>query len=286
MKCSPCSYDKGWSAALAFAPVRRNQQKSKPAAPRLPVGAALASATVSSSAVIFAPPVLVEPPKPSEPVQEPAPTWGKKVKPPSMVLEEDVNGFRAAGQKKKGGKGKGRKVHGLRHTFFFSILTIIQHKNQPVVAVWDPTEPYDLLKPNDYNEFKVWRQKEKIERRVRLAEQHRKRGRSSDYTESDGGSSEDERPRKTGTFTYAASELCQIVQQVDMMNTTTTGPEAMMRNIALVVPLNQRLPSTRIRLATKHTSADSPCPGLSPLECLRHLRMKTFRVPLPLCLLL
>ncbi len=63
-----------------------------------------------------------------------------------MVLEEDVNGFRAAGQKKKGGKGKGRKVHGLRHTFFFSILTIIQHKNQPVVAVWDPTEPYDLPK--------------------------------------------------------------------------------------------------------------------------------------------
>ncbi|KAK0459659.1 uncharacterized protein EV420DRAFT_1629076 [Desarmillaria tabescens] len=232
----------GWSAALAFAPVRRNQQKSKPAAPRLPAGAALAtanSATVSSSAVIFAPPVLVEPPKPSEPVQEPAPTqgaWGKKVKPPSMVLEEDVNGFRAAGQKKKGGKGKGRK-----------------HKNQPVVAVWDPMEPYDLLKPNDYNEFKVWRQKEKIEKRVRLAEQHRKRGRSSDYTDSDGGSSEDERPRKTGRYeehydhwSRADDEKHGIGRPdppVALVDKNTTGDEAYQRRLALSRPQPPRAPS-------------------------------------------
>ncbi|KAK0210687.1 hypothetical protein DFS33DRAFT_1483738 [Desarmillaria ectypa] len=235
----------GWSAALAFAPVRRNQQKSKPVVPRLPAGAALAaasSATVSSSAVIFAPPVLVEPPKPSESVQEPAPTqggWGKKVKPPSMVLEEDVNGFRAAGQKKKSGKGKGRK-----------------HKNQPVVAVWDPMEPYDLLKPNDYNEFKVWRQKEKIERRVRLAEQHRKRGRSSDYTDSDGGSSEDERPRKTGRYdehydhydhwSRGDDEKHNISRPdppVVPVDKNITGDEAYQRRLALSRPQPLRAPS-------------------------------------------
>ncbi|KAK0503185.1 hypothetical protein EDD18DRAFT_1244785 [Armillaria luteobubalina] len=225
----------GWSAALAFAPVRRNQQKAKP---RLPVGAALASASVSSSAVIFAPPVLVEPPKtkPAEPVQEPAPTWGKKVKPPSMVLEEDVNGFRAAGQKKKGGKGKGRK-----------------HKNQPVVAIWDPTEPYDLLKPNDYNEFKVWRQKEKIERRVRLAEQHRKRGRSSDYTDSDGGSSEDERPRKTGRYDESYDHwsrgddekrgIGRPAQPAVTVDKSMTGDEAYQRRLALSRPQPPRAPS-------------------------------------------
>jgi splicing factor 45 len=106
----------GWSAALAFAPVRRNQnQKAKTSVPRLPVGAAFASASVSSTAVIFAPPTLVEPEK--EKV-DPIPTaddtpqgqgWGKKVKPPSMVLDEDVNGFKS-NQKRKVGKGKNKKV--------------------------------------------------------------------------------------------------------------------------------------------------------------------------------
>ncbi|KAF8078001.1 hypothetical protein FPV67DRAFT_1463798 [Lyophyllum atratum] len=185
----------GWSASLAFAPVRRNQaQKSKPAPARLPMGAAvtasgpMSTAGLSSTAVVFAPPSLVEPSKP--PLQEqpqPRQGWGKKVKPPSMVLDEDVNGYKASHNKKKG-KGRGKK-----------------NKNAPLVVAWDPTELYDPLRPNDYNEFKLWKQKDRIDRRVRLAEQRRlddrKRSRrSQSYSDSEGTGSEDERPRKNGRF--------------------------------------------------------------------------------------
>ena len=122
----------GWSASLAFAPVRRNPpQKAKTQASRLPAGAvtssalpqgapATASAIISSTAVVFAPPSLVAP------AQQPASTlpeaqaqssqgWGKKVKPPSMVLDEDVNGFktRRGGKKAGGAKGKGKKVRSI-----------------------------------------------------------------------------------------------------------------------------------------------------------------------------
>ncbi|KAJ3867789.1 hypothetical protein EV359DRAFT_78290 [Lentinula novae-zelandiae] len=195
----------GWSAALAFAPIRRNPNlKAKGTAPRLPVGAALASATgtspisstasVSSTAVIFAPPSLVDPEK-SEPVlvvdDAHAPQgqgWGKKVKPPSMILDEDVNGFKS-NQKRKVGKGKNKK-----------------NRNAPVVSAWDPMELYELLRPNDYNEYKLWKQKERIDRRERLAEERRnaarKRSRYSDYSDSNYSTSEDERPprKKGGRF--------------------------------------------------------------------------------------
>ncbi|KAF9264822.1 hypothetical protein L218DRAFT_972416 [Marasmius fiardii PR-910] len=194
-----------WSAALAFAPVRRNQgQKSKHAAPRLPVGVSLTTApgnaassttTLSSTAIVFAPPTSVEPSDSDtmstsatvteEPHHKHGHGWGKKVKPPSMVLDEDVNGFKAS-QKRKVGKGRGKK-----------------NKNAPVVVAWDPLEPYDLLRPNDYNEYKIWKQKDRIERRDRRAEELRssKRGRYSDYSDSEGTPSDDDRPpRKTGRF--------------------------------------------------------------------------------------
>jgi splicing factor 45 len=36
--------------------------------------------------------------------------WGKKVKPPSMVLDDDVNGFRGNTKRKSGGGKKNKKV--------------------------------------------------------------------------------------------------------------------------------------------------------------------------------
>ncbi|KAG8745294.1 hypothetical protein FRC10_008310 [Ceratobasidium sp. 414] len=103
----------GWSAALSFAPTRRKA----PATQSRPtyVGFATVStitpaATISPSAVISAPPVILQPPKPD--VQPEAGDngnaggWGKKIKAPSMVLDEDINGFRAAGGKRKGGSRK------------------------------------------------------------------------------------------------------------------------------------------------------------------------------------
>ena len=73
---------------------------------------------ISSTAVVFAPPALVDPVKKEEPAQANQPQtqgWGKKVKPPSMVLDEDVNGFKAQRGERRGGGGKkkGRKVCGI-----------------------------------------------------------------------------------------------------------------------------------------------------------------------------
>jgi hypothetical protein len=53
--------------------------------------------------------------------------WGKKVKPPSMVLDENVNGYRT--QKKRGGgagggKGRNKKVSGVRSLVFQSFLNL------------------------------------------------------------------------------------------------------------------------------------------------------------------
>lgn len=79
------------------------------------------AATVSATAVVFAPPELVVPTNEQADVKDEPTTgwrkkegWGKKVKPPSMVLDEDVNGFKAQKKRKgpggAGGKKKGKKV--------------------------------------------------------------------------------------------------------------------------------------------------------------------------------
>lgn len=67
-------------------------------------------ANLSSTAVIAAAPVLVntnDHKEPEKPVQKLA--WGKNIKPPSMVLDENVNGFKSNRKNKNGGQGKGRK---------------------------------------------------------------------------------------------------------------------------------------------------------------------------------
>lgn len=115
--------------------MRRPVKPSKPnvpAAARLPIGAAITTkdgafvpapiagasgAVVASGAVLYALPQLNESAAHADKKDaEESKTsgWGKKMKPPAMVLDEDVNGFKVSGKGKGGGGGggkrKGRKV--------------------------------------------------------------------------------------------------------------------------------------------------------------------------------
>jgi splicing factor 45 len=77
---------------------------------------------ISSTAVVFAPPSLIDTTAESSAVSinvqnEQATSsqtqgWGKKVKPPSMILNEDVNGFKKSQPQRKNPnkKGKNKKV--------------------------------------------------------------------------------------------------------------------------------------------------------------------------------
>ncbi|KAH8991057.1 hypothetical protein EDB86DRAFT_2806823 [Lactarius hatsudake] len=194
----------GWSASLAFAPVKRKTKPStKP--PNVATLAAFSQVgatstlppVLSATAVVSAPPSLVDLSKPVvlEPSSSVGPGpghkagWGKKVKPPSMVLDEDVNGFRGNTKRKGGGGGRKNK----------------KNKNVQQLAVWDPSETYDPSRPNDYNEYKIWKHREheerleriSMERRMQAQKRLRRSSSRSEYSDSD---PDDARPRKTGRY--------------------------------------------------------------------------------------
>ncbi|KAH7923849.1 hypothetical protein BV22DRAFT_552769 [Leucogyrophana mollusca] len=102
-----------------------------------------------------------------------------------MVLDEDVNGYKSQHKRRGGGGGGGGGKKGKKN------------KNAPAVAVWDPLETYDPLRPNDYNEYKLWKQRERVERASERAAQKKRardvRDKGSSHTDS---GSDDDRPRK------------------------------------------------------------------------------------------
>lgn len=79
-----------------------------------PVGSTVVPIVLDSATSVVAAPVLYDASVQFKPVandSKESQGWGKKVKPPSMILDEDVNGFKGQQTgRKKGGK-KGRKVH-------------------------------------------------------------------------------------------------------------------------------------------------------------------------------
>ncbi|KAG2755956.1 hypothetical protein P692DRAFT_20853196 [Suillus brevipes Sb2] len=253
----------GWSAALAFAPVRRAPAKLKPTITRLPMGAKAlptpATATISAAtpasglsatAIVFAPPELVTTDQQEEvkddTVQKDSTWrkkegWGKKVKPPSMILDEDINGFKAQHKRRAGGGGGGRKGR--------------KNKNAPV-AIWDPLEPYDTLKPNDYNEYKIWKQRDRVERASeRAAERKRAREALDRGSEHTGSDSEGERPKKSGRFdngsfdqwSRADDERPRGLGASDTpavhVDRNMSGEEAFQRRLAMSAGAAARVPS-------------------------------------------
>lgn len=84
---------------------------------------------------------------------------------------------------------------------------VSKNKIAQALAAWNPDEAYDPMRPNDYNEFKLWQRRDREERRKRILAE-RRRGedrkryrRSSSYSDSYHSASEDERPRKAGEST-------------------------------------------------------------------------------------
>lgn len=81
---------------------------------------------------------------------------------------------------------------------------VSKNKIAQALAAWNPDEAYDPMRPNDYNEFKLWQRRDREARRKRILAE-RRRGddrkryrRSSSYSDSYHSASEDERPRKAG----------------------------------------------------------------------------------------
>ena len=75
---------------------------------------------------------------------------------------------------------------------------IIQGKHE--VQVWDPDDAYDPRRPNDYAEYKNYKQWEREEARERrVLERERKRTRRSlSYSHSEQSDPDDHYPRKAG----------------------------------------------------------------------------------------
>lgn len=96
---------------------------------------------------------------------------------------------------------------------------ITQNKHAAAIPSWDPTEQYDPMRPNDYNEYKVWKKRERVERKQQMIEQRhrddRKRYRSGSSSDTDGSGSEGGRPRKTGTGPVRIIEKLFNFSQVD-----------------------------------------------------------------------
>ena len=151
-----------WSAALAFAPVRpKAKPKSTINAARLLLPGVFESAMVSATAVISAPPTLNLDPTASAPSagseapqqqrqkdqKDPPTGWGpnaRKMKPPSMILEAEVNGFKAASGSHKmkssrhhgrGGGGGGKNVQRLFR------LAFIQSRSHLATRSYMETNP-------------------------------------------------------------------------------------------------------------------------------------------------
>ncbi|CAE6462778.1 unnamed protein product [Rhizoctonia solani] len=274
----------GWSAALSFAPTRRKA----PATQARPTYAGFATSTVStsappatvgSSAVISAPPVLIEQPA-AKPETQPdsnesnkAGGWAKKIKAPSMVLDEDVNGFRALGGGKKKGAGSRKKGKNAA--------------NAP--PAWDPMEPYDPRAPNDYYEYKAWKQREHEEylsrRQAELREESRGRKRSwkdDDRSDESDDASEDSRdydrwqnrPRKTGRYERSRSTHRSRSRSKSRSRSPRRSPERE------EPPVRRAAPS----FAPASVSTEEPTAAASGEEAyLRRLAMSTraTRDPLP-----
>lgn len=233
--------------------------KAKTAAPvrALPVGAQLAdvssTASVSATAVVFAEPELrpVEQEQPKEPEPPSGLGWGKKIKPPSMVLDEDVNGFKS--KRKNQGGGGGGKRKGKKKVSVFDVIGRDDHhqnsqnKHMQDAQVWDPIEQYNPARPNDFFEYKAWRKHEQEMKRMQL-ENQRKRFRSPSYSGSDSYNSEDDydRPKKNGTlfwccFMGVTSHHTTARWEGDdrrdnlpaAIDTSLTGDEAYARRLAL-----------------------------------------------------
>ncbi|RPD73513.1 hypothetical protein L226DRAFT_536196 [Lentinus tigrinus ALCF2SS1-7] len=186
-----------------------------------------------------------------------------------MILDEDVNGFKAKrGGKKDGGKKKGKK-----------------NKNAQALAVWNPDEAYDPMRPNDYNEFKLWQRREREERRERMLEE-RRRGddrkryrRSSSYSDSYHSASEDERPRKAGR--YDERDRDEMEEDYDRprgigaasagapppsapVSVSMTGDEAYQRRLAMSQGFRPPEPTTSSAVLSSSATTVPPASSYGP----------------------